>query len=398
MKNRISLGIDKLVKSSFREIRGLRVGLLTNPASVDSNLTPTSTIFENASSEGIFRLRAFFGPQHGFYGDTQENMIEWESFTLNNGIPVYSLYGKVRKPTKEMLENLDVVVCDLPDVGSRYYTYVWTMILMMEACMEQDVRVIILDRPNPLGGEVCDGPELLDEFKSFVGLYSIPVRHGMTIAEIAKYIRHSFMKDLNLEIIAMDGWKREMLFPQTGLQWVSPSPNMPSFSTAMVYPGQCLLEGTELSEGRGTCLPFRTCGAPYINPDVLLKGLTAYDSNAGIPGANFRPVRFRPVFHKYKDILCGGVEIHVVDPGMYNPFIVTLRILEIVIREWGDLFQWRQPPYEYETEKMPFDILAGSQRVRKQMENGVPVREIVGSWKQHNKEFRMMMEPYFIYV
>lgn len=354
--------------------------------------------FKRLAAEGYFSLKAFFGPQHGFYGDTQENMIEWHDFVdPETSIPVYSLYGQTRKPTREMLEGIDFLVCDLPDVGSRYYTYIWTMALCMEACAELGIKVLVLDRPNPLGGLLIDGPPLESGFESFVGLYSIPVIHGLTIGEMAKYLQRTYLSNCDLEVLEMKGWKRRMLFPETGLPWFAPSPNMPSFETAVVYPGQCLLEGTGLSEGRGTTLPFRTCGAPSVDAACLVKDLELSASRNRLSGAAFRPVHFRPTFHKHHDVLCGGIEIHVTEPEQYRAFAVTIAILQSIQRRTPHILTWRSPPYEYETEKLPFDILAGNTRLRTQIENSIPLSEIFDGWADSHITFSRERESFLMY-
>ncbi len=394
----ISTGLDLIEMYAAEWMNGCNVALLSNPASVDSNFEPATIKFKRMAAEGSFALKALFGPQHGFYGDTQENMIEWFDFVdPETELPIYSLYGKTRKPTKEMLDDIDLFVCDLPDIGSRYYTYIWTMALCMEVCGELGIKVLVLDRPNPLGGLLIDGPPLEPGFESFVGLHAMPVVHGLTIGEVARYLNERYFKNCDLEVLKMDGWERWMLFPDTGLTWVPPSPNMPSFETALVYPGQCLLEGTGLSEGRGTTLPFRICGAPYINASILVEDLKLSSAQNHLPGAAFRPVHFRPTFHKHTNTLCGGVEIHVTEHESFRAFPVTIAILQSVFKRTPHHFTWKSPPYEYEHEKLPFDILSGSSKLRSQIENNVPLDDIFSDWALCHQDFSKEREPFLLY-
>jgi len=283
-------GLDLLVAENARRLRGRRVGLLAHPASVDHDLRHAVPILHAALGRD---LRALFGPQHGLRGETQDNMVEWTGFTDPvTGLPAYSLYGEHRRPTAAMLGGLDVLVVDLQDVGARYYTFVWTLLLCLEACAEQGVAVMVLDRPNPLGGKV-EGNVLDPAWKSFVGLAPVPMRHGLTLAELARWLRDHFVLDVELEVVPVTGWQREIWHGQATLPWVMPSPNMPTLETAVVYPGACLLEGTELSEGRGTTRPFEILGAPWLEPELLVAKMSAQ----ALPGVVLRPLHFEPTFH-----------------------------------------------------------------------------------------------------
>lgn len=372
-KNRIKTGLDLIEKKWPKALLNADIGLLVHPASVNSFFEHSSDIFLKSKK---FRLKALFGPQHGVRGETQDNMIEWKGFRdLKTNIPVYSLYGKNRKPTGNMLKKFDVFVVDLQDVGARYYTFIWTLALVMEACEKSNKIVVVLDRPNPIGGDIIEGTVLQPEYASFVGLHTLPVRHGMSIGEIAGYLRESFYPSLDLHVIPMKGWERKMWFDETSLPWVLPSPNMPTLDTAIVYPGMCLLEGTNLSEGRGTTRPFEIFGAPFINPDILLKMLR----EKKLPGVVFRPIYFMPAFQKHAGRLCGGAQIHVTDRKKFKPFKTAVAILKSVYDLYPNHFFWKKPPYEYEEKILPIDILAGTDRLRKDIAKGADL-EIMEEW------------------
>src|SRR5947209_3201973 len=269
----VQLPLDHLADLWPRECRGAKIAALLHPASVSSKLEHASQLLERLNGE-LFELAAFFGPQHGFLGQTQDNMIEWKGYQHPRlKIPVYSLYGEHREPTQEMLADLDALVVDLQDIGARYYTFIWTLYLCMRACEKHDVRVVVLDRPNPINGITVEGPILDPAYKSFVGMHLIPVRHGRTIGELAQQFRDEAFPKCRLSILRMKNWERAMWFDQTGLPWVMPSPNMPTLETATVYPGMCLLEGTNISEGRGTTRPFEIFGAPFIDAEALCREL-----------------------------------------------------------------------------------------------------------------------------
>src|SRR5512143_1484905 len=301
---KIKVGLELFEKHWPRALKGARAGLLVHPASVNARLEHATGFFLKSRK---CRLTALFGPQHGIHGQTQDNMIEWRGFRdPGTGLPVFSLYSDQRKPSPSMLKGIDAMVIDLQDVGSRYYTFIWTMELCMKACAEEGKSVIILDRPNPIGGTAIEGTVLEPEYSSFVGLRPLPTRHGMTIGEIGSYLRDTFYPSLDFHIIPVQGWKRDRWFNEFSLPWVLPSPNMPTLDTALVYPGMCLLEGTLLSEGRGTTRPFEIFGAPFIEPDQVVKRLQEFR----LPGVLFRPLYFEPTFQKHARILCGGAQIH----------------------------------------------------------------------------------------
>ncbi|RJQ46314.1 MAG: DUF1343 domain-containing protein [Nitrospiraceae bacterium] len=383
-------GLDICEKLWPPGLRGARVGLVVHPASVNGKLEHTVQVFLRSSK---MKLRALFGPQHGIRGETQDNMIEWKGFKdKKTGLPVYSLYSDTRKPKPAMLKDVDVLVIDIQDVGSRYYTFIWTMELCMQSCSETGRSVVILDRPNPLGGTVVEGPVLDMAFSSFVGQRPLPVRHGMTVGEIAGYLKGRFYPSLDLHIIPMKDWKRAMYFDDTGLPWVLPSPNMPAPDTALVYPGMCLLEATNLSEGRGTTRPFEIFGAPFIDPEVLVRQLQRHK----LPGVTFRGMYFQPTFQKHAGKLCGGAQIHVLDRKRFRPFKTGVAIIKAIRELYPEYFRWKQPPYEYEKEKMPIDVLAGTDRLRKDIESGRTLAQMEKWWMEECREFDKKVRKEFL--
>lgn len=385
-------GLDLITKNWPRKLKGSRVGLVVHPASVNRRLEHAVDCFFNS---GKFKLAALFGPQHGIRGETQDNMIEWKGFRdRKTGLPVYSLYSNTRKPVPSMMKDTDVLAIDMQDIGSRYYTFIWTMELCMQACLETGKSVVVLDRPNPLGGTATEGPVLDKMFTSFVGQRPLPVRHGMTVGEIASYLKSEFYPSLDLHVIAMKGWKRRMWFDETGLPWVLPSPNMPTLDTALVYPGMCLLEATNVSEGRGTTRPFEIFGAPFIDADILAGKLKSFI----LPGLVFRPVYFQPTFQKHAGKLCGGAQIHVTDRKRFRPFKTGAAVIKAIQGLYPEFFKWKQPPYEYETEKMPVDILAGTDRFRKDIASGKKLEHMEEWWSEQCRTFnRDVRKKYLIY-
>src|SRR2546423_4181318 len=314
---RVLLPLDHLDELWPKDLRGARIGALLHPASVSSKLEHASRLIERAP-ESLFRLRALFGPQHGYLGQTQENMVEWQSYQHPGlGIPVYSLYGEHREPTSMMLENLDALVIDLQDIGARYYTFIWTMFLCLGACERNDLPVVVCDRPNPINGMATEGPTLNPAYRSFVGLHPLPIRHGKTIGELAQLFRDETFPRTKLTVLPMKGWDRAMWFDQTGLPWVMPSPNMPTLNTAPVYPGMCLLEGTNISEGRGTTRPFEIFGAPFIEAEDFTRELNALK----LPGTHFRATWFQPTFQKCAGEMCGGAQLHGMWRDQFQPHL-----------------------------------------------------------------------------
>jgi uncharacterized protein YbbC (DUF1343 family) len=386
---RITLGSERLLASS--DLDGQRVGVVCNPASIDHRF---GHIVDRLAEHNRIRLGAIFGPQHGFRSDVQENMIETgHTRDERRHVPVYSLYSDTREPTGEMLRDIDVLVIDLQDVGTRIYTYIYTMAYCLKAAKRSGRKVVVCDRPNPIGGLAVEGPMLASGFESFVGLYPIPMRHGMTIGELARLFNDEFGIGADLEVVAMHGWTREMYHDEARAPWVLPSPNMPTLDTAIVYPGTVLFEGTNVSEGRGTTRPFELVGAPWVSAERFADALNARH----IPGVFFRPVVFEPTFHKHAKTACGGIQIHVTDRAAFRPVLVGVLLTEAFRAADPGSFEWRQPPYEYEYEKLPFDILAGTSATREQIEGGVRAEEIARTWDAPVAEFRRVREQYLLY-
>jgi uncharacterized protein YbbC (DUF1343 family) len=383
------LGSEVLLAS--RRLHGRRVGVVANPASIDHGFG--HVVERVAAADGV-TLGAIFGPQHGFHSNLQDNMIETpHASDGRRQVPVYSLYSETREPTAEMLERLDALVVDLQDIGARIYTFIYTMANCLRAAGRHGVPVIVCDRPNPIGGVEVEGPMLEPGFESFVGQYPIPMRHGMTVGELAQLFNERFRLGATLEVVQMEGWRREQYWDETGAPWVMPSPNMPTLDSAIVYPGTVLFEGTMLSEGRGTTRPFELVGAPWIDAHAFADRM----NRLGLPGVHFRPATFEPTFQKHATTPCGGCQIHVTDRKAFAPVAVGTALLREFHGSAPKQFAWRQPPYEYEHDKLPIDILAGSSALREQVESRVPLSEIVASWNAGEDGFRKLREKYLLY-
>ncbi len=340
------------------------------------------------------QLKALYSPQHGFFAEKQDNMIESKNMldpVLK--IPVFSLYGKTRIPDARMFELIDVLLVDLQDVGTRVYTFIYTLSYCLEAAREYGIRVVILDRPNPLGGIAVEGNCLAADCASFVGRYPIPMRHGLTVGELGTLFNDYFEIGCDLAVIPMSGWKRSMLFADTGLPWVAPSPNLPTPVSTLVYPGQVLWEGTNVSEGRGTAQPFELFGAPYIDAPKILGTL----ENAKLAGAVLRPTVFEPTSNKWQQTACNGFQIHITDPRQYRPYSTTLHLLQAVMIHHREQFEWKAPPYEYEFERMPIDLIIGDRAIRERLEKLEPVDEIEASWQEELDQFRKISEEFQLY-
>lgn len=347
-----------------------RFGLLMNQASVDRHGQLACYLMENAFPGWLTTL---FSPQHGFAGKQQANMIESrDSYHVELGLPVYSLYSDTRRPTEKMLRDIDCLVIDLQDVGTRVYTYIWTISYCLEACQQASLPVIILDRVNPIGGLQVEGPCLELDYASFVGRAAVPMRHALTIGELACWVNREMQIGANLEVIPVQGWERSRMFDQTGLPWIAPSPNLPSWENCLVYPGQVVLEATNISEGRGTDQPFRQFGAPFIQAASLLEQLSKLE----LPGVSWSPTTFQPTFDKWTGEACHGLVLQVTDPVAFRPYRTTLALIAEVARLWPDDFAWISPPYEYEMEKMPVDIVTGSDALRKAVSAGSVVADL----------------------
>lgn len=392
---RTATGLDRLVQEQFQSLHGKNVGLVCNQASVAHDFRHIIDLFLPLHQVGKLRLQAIFGPQHGLFGHTQDNMIEWEASDVGGSdIPIYSLYGEHREPTPEMLYGLDILVIDLQDVGARYYTFIWTVALCIKACERLGIPILLLDRPNPIGGLQVEGTLLDPEFASFVGLYPLTTRHGMTVAEIGHYLQTSFFPKATVSSVLMTGWSRADYFDNTDAPWAIPSPNMPIVETAVVYPGGCLLEATNLSEGRGTTRPFEIFGAPYLNGRAYCDALNALK----LPGAWFRALQFEPTFNKHAKKMCEGAFLHVTDRNAFQPVLTYVAIIQEAIRQSNGAFAWSPPPYEYEAIKLPIDILDGNVWLRESMENLTSLDQIRERFKEECAQFEPKRRAHLLYT
>ena len=372
-------------------IKGARVGLVCNQASVDHDYMHSADMLR--SLEGI-NLTALFGPQHGIRGDVQDNMVETpHALDRETGLPVYSLYSETREPTDEMLKDVDVIVCDLQDVGCRIYTFVYTIANCMRAAQRLGKRVIVCDRPNPIGGVEVEGNVLEPEFASFVGQFPLPTRHGMTAAELARMFNSHWGIGCELEVVPMEGWSRELWFDETDARWVLPSPNIPTLDSATVFPGTVHIEGTQISEGRGTTRPFEFVGAPYVEAAEFERRM----QGIGLPGVRFRASNFLPTFQKHAGRVCGGVQIHVTDREGFRPVRTGVAVVKTLFDMYGEDFKWKQPPYEYVFDKNPFDVISGTDALRKALERGDSLEAIEASWAEGLSQFSAARSEYLLY-
>ncbi len=391
--SRVQTGLEVLITDFPEKIRGARIGVVCHPASIDAELRHALDLLQAAGA----RIVAIFGPEHGARGEAQD-MEDVEDVSLDPrlGVPVHSLYGATfasLTPRPEHLRGLDALVIDLQDVGARYYTFVWTMALCMEAAGKARVRVLVCDRPNPLDGLTTEGNLITPGFESFVGLHPVPNRHGLTPGEIARFVQRRRGVECELDILPLRGWRREMVFEETGLPWVYPSPNMPTVDTALVYPGMCLVEATELSEGRGTCRPFEVAGAPGIDPEALAADL----SHRNLPGCRFRPLYFRPKFQKHAGNTCGGVQIHVTDRRLFDSCATGVAFLQSVKRVAPKAFAWRAKPYEFVADIPAIDLLAGDERLRLALEADADLTELASQWAQERAAFETVRREVLLY-
>jgi uncharacterized protein YbbC (DUF1343 family) len=388
---RILLGVEKLLDLQIQSLQGARVGLVSNQASVDHGFRHVADLFYEHPE---INLTALFGPQHGIRGDAQDNMIETGHATdRKTGLPVYSLYSETREPTAEMLRDVDCIVFDLQDVGTRIYTFVYTMANCMRAAKKLGKKVIVCDRPNPIGGVDLEGSVLDPAFASFVGQFPIATRHGMTVCELARMFNEQFGIGCELECVTMSGWLRKLWYDETDGPWVMPSPNMPTVDTAGVFPGTVHLEGTQMSEGRGTTRPFEIVGAPYIDADNYAAALLALN----LPGVSFRSCVFLPTFQKHAGKPCGGVQIHVTDRQKFKPAITGIAIVKTAFDMYRNDFRWKDPPYEYEYDRNPFDLIAGTDKVREAIEQGASLADIESSWEQPLANFAGDRDRFLLY-
>ena len=389
----IETGLEVFLQKSHKKYRGLRLGVLCHPASVDSRLRHISELVLQKKLD--IKVSCFLGPQHGMRGEKQDNMIESDDFVdPASKLPVFSLYGSSREPTVPMLAELDAFVIDLQDIGSRVYTFMYTMANCMRAAKAHDKKVIILDRPNPVGGKLLEGNVLEHSCASFVGQFPICVRHGMTMGELAKLFNDAFKIDCDLDIVKVKGWKRGKYAESWERDWVPPSPNIPNLTSAITFSGMVFFEGTNISEGRGTTRPFEWIGAPFINPDLLANEMNSLK----LGGVYFRPIFFQPTYQKCRDQVCGGVQVHVTDRKEFNAFRVGLFLLGKIAALYPDKFEWKQPPYEYEHTRMPIDLIAGSAKLREDIDLGKGVEEFDQMAEEQLKEFVRLRKSYLLYA
>ncbi|WP_372677596.1 exo-beta-N-acetylmuramidase NamZ domain-containing protein [Desulfosarcina sp.] len=387
----VKTGLDNLCESPPPSLKHQRIGLLCNPASVDSRYRHARERIRQAFPG---QLKALYSPQHGFYAERQDNMIESaDRLDPVTGLPVFSLYGDTRIPSRAMMDPIDVMLVDLQDVGTRVYTFIYTLSHCMEAARQYDKKIIVLDRPNPLGGRLVEGNLLAPSCSSFVGRYPIPMRHGLTIGELAILFNTRFGIGCDLAVVPMQGWKRAMTFSQTGVPWVAPSPNLPTPASAMVYPGQVIWEGTNISEGRGTTLPFELFGAPFLAPDRLMEDI---DTRL-LGGAVLRPVEFEPTSNKWEGHPCKGFQIHVTDPALYSPYALSLAFYQVIYQTYPDRFAYKQPPYEYEYERLPMDLILGDRQIRSQIETGTPLATMISGWEAPLAAYQELVETVHLY-
>ena len=388
---KIKLGVEKILDEKASLIKGMRVGLICNQASVDHKFRHVADLFYSSDD---FNLTALFGPQHGIRGDVQDNMIETaHSVDRKTGLPIYSLYSETREPTAEMLENVDALVYDLQDIGCRVYTFIYTMANAMSACAKLGKKMFICDRPNPVNGTDIEGSLLENGHESFVGMYPIPMRHGMTVGELAKLFNEEFRINCDLEVIEMDGWQRDLCLDETDAPWVIPSPNMPTVETAVVFSGIVYFEGTQVSEGRGTTRPFEYIGAPYIDADEYAEVLQTLE----LPGVVFRATGFMPTFQKHSNEVCGGVFVHVTERDIFEPVITGIAMVKTVFDMYPTDFAWKSSPYEYVYDRNPFDVIAGTTKLRESFEQGKTIDEIKETWRSDEREFSVTREKFLIY-
>ena len=387
----VKLGLEKILDERLDVLKNIRVGLICNQASVNHQFQHAADLFHENEDINLVKL---FGPQHGIRGDVQDNMIETShSIDQTTGLPIYSLYSETREPTEEMLSGLDALVFDLQDVGGRVYTFIYTMANSMIACAKYGKKMFVLDRPNPIGGVVVEGNSLEKGHESFVGQYPIPMRHGLTVGELAKFFNREFEINCELEVITMNGWERTNFYDETDAPWVMPSPNIPTVDTTVVFPATVFFEGTQVSEGRGTTRPFEIVGAPYIDAQQYADALKSLE----LAGAVFRPINFLPTFQKHMNQTCGGVFLHILDREIFEPVITGLAMVKTVVDLYPNEFKWKNPPYEYVYDRNPFDVIAGTEKIRNMIENGSSVKDIKLSWQKDVEDLENLREQYFLY-
>jgi uncharacterized protein YbbC (DUF1343 family) len=382
--------VEVLLSDSLHLVRGQRVGLITNHTGVARDGVSTIDLLHDHPD---VELVALFGPEHGIRGTADAGERVEDATDPDTGLPIYSLYTSTLRPPEGSLDDVDVLVFDMQDVGARYYTYVSTMAYAMESAGALELPFVVLDRPNPIGGVHVEGNCLDPAYSSFVGMYAIPMRHGLTIGEVALLFNDHFGIGCELSVITMEGWKRQMHYYDTGLPWIPPSPNLPTPASALVYPGQVLWEGTNVSEGRGTTQPFEVFGAPFFDTDRIEASM----STSQLPGVQMRPLAFEPTSDKWANSLCHGFQLHVTDQAAFRPYLTTLILLEAVIAEHSGSFEWNLPPYEYEYEKLPFDILTGDPGVREALGNQTPIEDLAETWTEELQAFEEVRRTLVLY-
>ncbi|MFA5902403.1 MAG: DUF1343 domain-containing protein [Desulfobacula sp.] len=390
MKNKVITGLECLIEKPVDYLRKKRLGLLSNPASIHSQFRHAKDLIHTFFPG---QIKAFFSPQHGFYAEKQDNMIESRHFMepgLN--IPVFSLYNDTRIPTKEMFDELDVLLIDIQDVGTRVYTFIYTISYCLETAKKYNKPVVILDRPNPIGGLQIEGNILSKDCSSFVGRFPIPMRHGLTVGEISQFFNQECGIEADLTIIPMKNWKRHMYWQDTGLPWVSPSPNLPTPQSCMVYPGQVIFEGTNISEGRGTALPFEQFGAPFIDIEKIKS-----EADKMIKGAILRPVHFEPTSGKWQGQVCKGFQIHVTSKEEYNSYLSSLILMQLILKYHPHKFKFKEPPYEYEFERLPMDLILGSKILREKITGFEDLIQLSDRWKDELDQFKSVSRKYHLY-
>lgn len=387
----IKLGLEKVLENPKKYFGNLKVGLICNQATVNHQFEHAADLFFEHPD---INLTTLFGPQHGIRGDVQDNMIETgHTIDAQTELPIYSLYSETREPTESMLSNVDALVFDLQDVGCRVYTFIYTMANAMKACAKYGKKMFVLDRPNPINGNDIEGNILEIGHESFVGLFPIPMRHGMTIGELAQMFNEDFSIRCDLEVINMEGWDREDYADETDCPWVMPSPNMPTVDTAVVFSGTVYFEGTQMSEGRGTTRPFEIIGASYINS----KDYTDVLNGLNLEGVIFRPIGFIPTFQKEAGKGCGGVFVHVTNRDVFKPVITGIAMAKVAFDLYPQDFKWKDTPYEYVFDRNPFDVIHGSTKLREAFEQKMSINEIKSSWTIGEREFGEQRKPYLLY-
>ena len=385
------IGLECLAAAPPAFLRGQRLALLCNQASTDRYFRHSRDLVQ-AAFPG--QLTCLFSPQHGFFSEKQDNMIEsGHAVDPASGLPVYSLYAEQRRPSPEMFAGFDVLLVDLIDVGTRVYTFVWTVVYCLQTAAQTGRAVVILDRPNPIGGDLVEGNLLQPEWSSFVGLHPVPMRHGLTLGELALLCNREMGIGADLRVIRAEGWQRQQLLDEAMFPWVFPSPNMPSLATALVYPGQVLWEGTNVSEGRGTTLPFLLCGAPYLKHREVESSLARTE----LPGCIFRPLVFEPTAGKWSGQPCAGFQLHVTEPRSFRPYRTSLALYQALFTLYPGQFAYKPPPYEYEYERLPMDLILGDQQVRLALEAGTDILELERSWQEELAGFAESRRAVFLY-